>query len=1664
MIFHYVNFRNAFFSTLAFFLLLITSQQVKASHAMGADLTYECILGNQYRIRLKLWRDCSGVQPLTSQTVTYSSATCGVNSSISLPMVGTKKEITPLCPSQTSTCNNGSAPGIEEFTYQATVNLPLLCSANDWIFGWSVCCRNGAITTLNSAASQSMYVSARLSNQGVLPCNDSPVFNNVPTATVCVGNQVNYNHGATDANGDSLVFSLVNCLQSATTQVTYNGGFSGSNPLTASPAATIDPVTGNITFTPTQVQVGVLCVRVEEFRNGVKIGEVTRDMQFRVVACANNPPVATGMNGTNVFDTTICAGANLCFGINMSDPNANLITASWNNGIPTGLFTLTGNGTTTPSAQFCWTPTTFDLGTHFFTLTLKDDACPVVGVNTFTYTIHVIGSPQTISAGPDVTICAGDTVQLNGSSSGASSYTWTPNTNINNSALEDPLVWPNVSTVYTLTGAFPDGCVIADNVTVTVAAAPPLAVTPKVAWACPGGNVLLSAVAPTAVSYSWSSGGTGAQTIVSPGSTTTYCVTVTDAGGCTNTDCAQIRVDQPNFTGCNVIYASPTGTGIGTQGDPANLSDAIDMASCNNTVVKMAIGTYTIDTTITNIRSYITLEGGFDPSQSWRKTSQAGATTILRTALNPAGALHQQRIVAISMSSATNFRFQDLTIQVADATPVGNGASTYGVHMDFCSDYDIIRTQVFSGVGATGATGSVGSTGAAGGNGANGGNGSDNGCIQYANGGNGGTSPCGCPGGRGGGNGWADCGSRPGQPGLAGSCGGGAGGAGKSNQCDWPDCTNDPDGSCSGWEMDGCPGGAGSLGPTGAIGAGGPAGTISTFYVPGGQASTGATGGCGTGGGGGGGGAAEQGGFCDDGSGASAGGGGGGGAGGTGGTGGRGGGGSFCVFLLNNGANSIIDDCNFLAGGPGNGGAGGAGGAGGNGGSGGIGGTGNCDVGWGGNGGVGGKGGTGGQGGTGAAGIAGQLMQMSGTSVGIADFAFNLAGQPTIFMSNTSCTNSPVTFSTGVSGLFTFGSGSSPASATGTSVITSYSSTGRKNITYTGNSYQGFANIIQPDTLTPSAGTSAPFVAGNYRICAGDVVNFFALNGGPNYIYTWDMGGGAVGPNSYSGIQYDSLNSIQWNVPGVYYITLRFSTDCCGLTSPDTIELHVEVTPSLAIAGPTAFCLGDSSGVTLTASGGASYLWAPVSGVTPTTGPTVVAKPSVTSTYLVTAFNTIGNCSDNTNVTVTVNDVQIATNAVAATCGPNGSLSALASNGSGSYSYFWPDIPSNLANNAGLLPGTYRVLVTDLVTGCVDSSAVVIPANPSTPTASVNTSTPVSCNGDADGSAVVTVANGTGPYSYLWSPSGGTIANPSGLVAGNYSVTVTDFNGCVAVANVSIPEPGPLLVEAIDSLPSCINTDSGMVSVNASGGTGPFIYNWVGMPLQTGMVVTNLTAGIYKVIVTDQKGCVDSVSVRVDTINSPCPPLAVEMLYFTANPLANFIQLDWQTVVEEINRGFEVQRGTDLNNFINIGWVESKFASSGGNSSVGATYSFDDRYVEPGQTYYYRLQEVDMDGRTAYSQVREARLPDQELLHILNFYPHPVMDIGKLDIYLPQASRLDLELVTLSGQGLGVKTYELSEGMHTLEVNFSDLAAGMYIGKVKINGKAVANLKVFKAR
>lgn len=384
-----------FYWGIIFSLLFATPSY--GTHLMGGELTYTCLGNNQYELELIVYRDCNGINLGSTQYINQTN-NCGTNTSHSMQLFSSQ-EITPVCSNvQGTACNGGSGTyGIEEFIYKTTVTLDPNCTNVN--FSWSLCCRNYAINTLSSPGSESMYIHTNIPDVNV--CNNSPTFLNNPVPFVCVGQPVNYNHGAVDTDGDDLVFSLTDCMDDLNNPVIYAAGFGAATPLSTTSGISINPTTGELIFTPSQVQVGVLCVLVEEYRNGIKTSEIVRDIQFTVLTCSNDNPTLTGIDSSNVFSTSLKVGNNLCFDVFSNDINAGqTVSIEWNQGISTGTFTIDSSGQY-PKGTFCWTPTTNDIGNNIFTVIAADDNCPLVGMNTYTFDILVsLDTIESISDGP----------------------------------------------------------------------------------------------------------------------------------------------------------------------------------------------------------------------------------------------------------------------------------------------------------------------------------------------------------------------------------------------------------------------------------------------------------------------------------------------------------------------------------------------------------------------------------------------------------------------------------------------------------------------------------------------------------------------------------------------------------------------------------------------------------------------------------------------------------------------------------------------------------------------------------------------------------------------------------------------------------------------------------------------------------------------------------------------------------------------------------------------------------------------------------------------------------------------------------------------------------------------------------------------------------------
>ncbi|HHG83836.1 MAG TPA: hypothetical protein ENJ82_03730, partial [Bacteroidetes bacterium] len=220
--------------------LLFTHQKVEASHMMGVDLTYECINNCTIRVHLRAYRDCTGASSITNN-ITFNPQTpgCSAPNAVSNWSPQQTVEVTPLCPGAQTACTNPSAPinGTQEYYWFRDYNI---CSQPNCVFtiSWGSCCRNASITS--GAGSTGMGISATTVNTAITPCNSSPQFANPPVPYICAGQPYIFNQGATDPEGDSLAYSLGPCFTNGSIQVTYNAGYSPTQPLGASWNVTIN--------------------------------------------------------------------------------------------------------------------------------------------------------------------------------------------------------------------------------------------------------------------------------------------------------------------------------------------------------------------------------------------------------------------------------------------------------------------------------------------------------------------------------------------------------------------------------------------------------------------------------------------------------------------------------------------------------------------------------------------------------------------------------------------------------------------------------------------------------------------------------------------------------------------------------------------------------------------------------------------------------------------------------------------------------------------------------------------------------------------------------------------------------------------------------------------------------------------------------------------------------------------------------------------------------------------------------------------------------------------------------------------------------------------------------------------------------------------------------
>ncbi|MDX9930441.1 MAG: gliding motility-associated C-terminal domain-containing protein [Bacteroidales bacterium] len=345
--------------------------------------------------------------------------------------------------------------------------------------------------------------------------------------------------------------------------------------------------------------------------------------------------------------------------------------------------------------------------------------------------------------------------------------------------------------------------------------------------------------------------------------------------------------------------------------------------------------------------------------------------------------------------------------------------------------------------------------------------------------------------------------------------------------------------------------------------------------------------------------------------------------------------------------------------------------------------------------------------------------------------------------------------------------------------------------------------------------------------------------------------------------------------PGSFTYTVTLLGGCGTVTTTGT--LIVEQIPTLLITDPAPVCppatfdltapeitTGSTPGLTFT-------YWTDASATISYPSPAA----AVAGTYYIKGETAAG-CFDikPVNAVYAVGPSVIAdiTN-VLCNGGSNGAIDITVSGGTEPFGFLWSNGSIN-EDISGLTAGIYTIVITDAL-GCITTESFTV-----TETAALTVATTqvdVVVYGEATGSATAIPSGGTEPYGYSWNTTPvQTDATATGLAAGTYKVTVTDANGCIAEAEVTITQPAEPLAVAITAQTNvdCFGEASGSATAEATGGAAPYTYTWNTTPVQTGPVALLLPAGTWTVTVTDDAGATETADV---TITQPSEALAVTM-------------------------------------------------------------------------------------------------------------------------------------------------------------------------------------------
>lgn len=376
-----------------------------------------------------------------------------------------------------------------------------------------------------------------------------------------------------------------------------------------------------------------------------------------------------------------------------------------------------------------------------------------------------------------------------------------------------------------------------------------------------------------------------------------------------------------------------------------------------------------------------------------------------------------------------------------------------------------------------------------------------------------------------------------------------------------------------------------------------------------------------------------------------------------------------------------------------------------------------------------------------------------------------------------------------------------------------------------------------------------------------------ACNGGNNGRAKVTLSGGTK-PYTYSWFKLPSPIPIAVNIDSILgqsvgtYIVAMVDSNGCGKSDTFVITQPTPLSGTLTIVRNST-CAGFNNGIAKLAGAGGTapytYLWSSGSSFNADTafglnkGANTVTVRDANLCQTVYPFNITEPDSIKTKDNII--------NQVSCNGGSDGKgWIQILSGGTPPFNFSWSPAKPNKDTITGLSAGMYYVTISDAAGLTCFTKDTLLITQPTPVVAAINNTIPVTCNGLATGSATASGSGGTPSYSYLWD-NGATTATTNTLNAGNRKVIVTDSKGCKDSAFILITQPAVLDVTLNDTnATKCFGSKDGKAIVNVVGGNYPYNYNWAPAAADNDSIVDTLAAGIYKVIVTDAKGCKDTLS------------------------------------------------------------------------------------------------------------------------------------------------------------------------------------------------------------